>query len=593
MLEKREFEQNDFRHRFFTAIAIVAGVFSFIVFALLVINYLLIENVDPVDDLMLTQLRQQYAALPQKDEALAERIQKLDLLTRKAFFTTQYHLRVGGILLLTGTCIFLIAFKYSLRWKREAPRLEVTPTHEAEFLAFAESRKLISWAGVAMLGLGLGATLLTESAVRNDPSNIAAAAATPTDAPAGGDAKAAAEAVAATPPPAWDAIEKNWPSFRGPGSNGLAHFTNAPTDWDVASGKNVKWKVETGLPGPNSPIIWENKLFLSGANDKEREIYCYDINDGKLLWKAAVEPQGTAPAAPPKVTEETGFAAPSMVVHGGQVFALFAEGDLVAYDLDGKKIWGKGLGVPENHYGHSSSLLAFDKFLYVQLDQKKDPKLIALDTATGKEAWVAMRKTISWASPILANTDFGPQLILNSETNVDAYNPISGELLWSQECLSGEVAPSPAFSKGVVLAANEYATATAIGIEKTGDKFEPKVLWEYDELLPEVSSPIGDGERFYFGTAGGILVCLDAKTGAKLWEHEGDEGFYSSPVLVGDRIYIADKAGLMYIIKAAPTFELIAKPAMGEQTFATPAFMDGRIYVRTAGHLYCIEQSNA
>ena len=176
---------------------------------------------------------------------------------------------------------------------------------------------------------------------------------------------------------------------------------------------------------------------------------------------------------------------------------------------------------------------------------------------------------------------------------MDAYDPLTGKLIWTQECLSGEVAPSPAYSNGMVFAANEYATGTAIQLEKAGDAVTAKQAWQYDELLPEVSSPVGDGERFYFGTAGGQFVCLDAKTGKKLWEHETDAGFYSSPVLVGDRLYVLDKDGHMYIIKAGPTFELIAKRDIGEGTFATPAFMDGRIYLRTTNHLYCIEQANA
>jgi outer membrane protein assembly factor BamB len=599
VLEKREFERNDFLWRLSTAVAVVSGLFSFIVFILMVVNFLMIERIDPVDNLLITKLRQEYAALPQKDPALGERIRDLDLLNRKAFFTSQKHLRTGGILLFAGVSIFMIAFKFSLRYRRETPELESTPTAEKEFLAFAESRQLITWAAVGMLAVGMGAALLTESAVIKDSRAIASAAIETPQSPekanddVKADANVAAAATAAVAVPAWDAMQKEWPSFRGPGSNGAAHFTTAPTNWDIAAGSGVKWKTALELPGANSPVIWGNKLFVSGADATKREIYCYGTDDGKLIWKQSLDDLPGAPEGALEVNEDTGYAAPSMVVHGGQVFAIFADGNLVSYDLDGKRLWGQNVGVPENHYGHSSSLLAFDKFLYVQLDQAKDPKLMALDVATGKEMWTAKRKTISWASPIIAQTAFGPQLVLNSETTVDAYDPVTGKELWSQECLSGEVAPSPVYSNGIVFAANEYATAAAIQLEKTDNGFEPKIIWEFDELLPEVSSPIGDGERFYFGTAAGMLVCLDAKTGKKLWDQELTDGFYSSPVLVGDRIYILDKEGHMYIVKASSTYELIATREFGETTFATPAFMDGRIYLRTDKNLYCIEQANA
>ena len=588
MLDKREFEQNNFFWRLSTAIAVVSGFFSVIVFVLLVVNYMQIEAADPVNNELIIKMRQEYAALPQKDEALAARIRDLDLLNRKAFFTSQYHLRTGAVLLLIGISVFMIAFKNAIRWKRELPKLDEKPTAEVEFLAFAQSRQLITWVGVGMLGIGLAATLFTESALVNDSRAIVSAS---VENPLEGDTEKATEAPLVEVP-TWEAIEKNWPSFRGPGSGGKAFFTTAPTEWDVETGAGVKWKVEVPISGPNSPVVWDNRIFMSGANEEKREIYCFNADDGKLLWSKALEKLTGTPDALPKVTEDTGYAAPSMVAHGKQVFAIFANGDLASYDVDGNFVWGYNVGVPENHYGHSSSLLAYDKFLYVQLDQSKDPKLMALDISTGKELWRASRQTISWASPIIAQTTFGPQLILNSETTVDAYDPITGAPLWSQECLSGEVAPSPAYANGMVFAANEYAIAAGIQLDKSDAGVTPKIAWEFDELLPEISSPVGDGERFYFGTAAGIFVCLDAKTGAKLWEHESENAFNASPIVVGDRIYALDTEGHMFIFQASSTLNLIATRTIGEKTVATPAFMDGRIYFRTEKHLMCIEQAH-
>lgn len=590
MLEKREFDNNEFLARLATAIMVVSGFFSVLVFTLLLINFLQIEAVDPVDNLTLTKMRQEYASLPQQDEALAQRIRDLDMLNRKAFFTSQGHLRTGAILLLVGVCTFLISFKYSLRWRREKPVLEQVPTAEMEFLALAEARQMIMWAGVAVLAVGLGATLLTESALSRESRMVASAALEA----AGEDsaAKEAATEAASAPAITWEQMEKNWPSFRGPGSLGKAFYTTAPTSWDFAAGTNVKWKADITLPGYNSPVVWGDRLYLSAADENSHEIYCFNVNDGTQVWKQVVPKQEGAPATPPKVTDDTGFAAPTMVAHGDQVFAIFANGDLVSYDKEGKLVWGRNVGLPNNHYGHSSSLIAYDKFLYVQLDQKTDPKLMAVDVATGKEVWKAQRTSISWASPIVAQTEFGPQLILCNESMVDAYDPITGAQLWTQECLSGEVAPSPAYANGMVFAANEYAVATGIQLAKGADGVQASIAWQYDELLPEVSSPVGDGERFYFGTASGILVCLDAKSGEKVWEHEMDSGFYSSPVLVGDRIYVLDNDGVMHIIKAGPAYESIALIPTGEEAHATPAYMDGRIYLRSKNHLYCIEQSN-
>lgn len=583
MLEKREFEKNDFMWRVSAMLTLVTGSFSLLVFVMLVINYLQIRAADPVDNPLLTQMRIEYAALPEQDEVLAQRIQDLDLLTRKAFFTTQNHLRAGAVMLLVGVSVFMIAFKNMARWRPERPQLAEVPTAEREFLAIAESRNYITWAAVLLLGSGMAASYLSESAL---VPKAGAAVSTAAD---GGDVVAVVDVVF----PDWDGMLQQWPSFRGAGSLGLARFENIPTEWDVESGQNIKWKVELPRVGTNSPVVWENRLFMTGADEEVREVYCYDTETGELLWTRSVEGIEGSPSEPPQVNEETGYAAPTMAVHGGLAFAMFANADLVAYDVEGNQVWGLNVGHLENHYGHSSSLVAYDKFLYVQFDQVENGALIAFDAATGNEAWRADRDEISWASPIVAQTEFGPQVILASEENVDAYDPATGTLLWRQEVLGGEVAPSPAYSNGIVFAANEYAMAAAIQITGSGESVETEVVWDYDDLLPEVSSPVGDGERFYFATSAGDLVCLDAKTGEELWVEEMDDGFYSSPVLVNNLIYILDMPGVMHIIETGAEYKVVNTIDMGESTFATPAYLNGRIYLRTAGHLYCIEEQDA
>ncbi len=587
MLEKREFDNDEFLYRLATAITVVAGLFSLIVFSLLAVNYLQIRRADPVNHKLLVTMRQEYAATPTKDEALAQRIQTLDLLTRKAFFTSQNHLRIGGMLLLVGTCTFLISFKYMLRWKREKPRLADMPTHEREFLAFAKSRQLITWGGVGILAVGLLSTVMTQSLLARQVSGET----TPLVAAATEDGAVPAAAFVA---PDWETMQKNWPSFRGPGSNGVAFYTTAPTSWDVEAGAGVKWKTTLSAAASNSPVVWDNKIFMSAADDQKRDVYCYDAETGAEIWKKTLDRFPNTPESP-AVSEETGHAAPTMAAHGNLVFAIFANGDLAALDSDGNPRWGYNVGLPDNHYGHSSSLVAYGNLLYVQIDHNSAQKVMAVEAGTGKEVWSTPRHSISWASPIVAQTTFGPQLMLCSETSVDAYAPDTGKLLWTQDCLSGEVAPSPAYSNGLVFVANEFAVATAIELAAGEGEgaVTPKMLWEYDEYLPEVASPVGDGERFYFATSVGELVCLNAKTGEEHWVHEVNDGFYSSPIIVGDRIYVLDMGGNMHIMRAAATAEVIATIAMGEETFATPAFMDGRIYIRTPEHLYCIEHATS
>lgn len=582
MLEKREFEKNIFLYRMAATVTVVAGLFSLVVFLLLLMNYAQVKAADPINDLTLTELREQYAAAPERDEALAQRIRELDLLTRKAFFTSQTHLRIGGMLLLAGVVVFLVAFKNMARWKPAPPELDETPAADEDWQAHVNSRQYVAYVGVGILAAGLLAAFMTESVLQSSEATVEEQVA---EAPAEDTPEPAPEAVVF---PTWEEMQLQWPSFRGPGGFGVAHFTNAPVTWDVESGTGIRWKAAVPKVSSNSPVIWGDRLFMSGADETTREIYCYDTESGDLLWTTALTPFDGTPAEPPKVTEDTGYSAPTMAVHGDRAFAIFANGDVAAVDFDGQILWGRNLGVPDNHYGHASSLIAYGGLLLVQYDQNKNSKLLALDALTGETAWSVDREMISWSSPIIAPTARGPQLILNCEKNVDAYVPGTGDLIWSVECLGGEVAPSPAYAKDMVFVANEFADASALQV---GEQ-ETKLLWQYDDMLPEVSSPVADGERFYIATSMGDIVALDAASGEVQWEQMYDEGFYSSPVLVGGRIYVFDMTGMAQIVRAGSTYEVIGTPAMGTPVFATPAYMDGRIYVRTGEHLYCIEASN-
>lgn len=475
--------------------------------------------------------------------------------------------------------------------KPDVPKLAETPMAKTGLSSYSQSRQYLMWVCVAILGGGLVASFLTESHVMADVAALVRDSAE--DDAADEDEGATEGARAVTKEfPGWDTMRLNWPNFRGPGGYGVAHFTNAPTKWDFETGTAIRWKTDVPL-GTNSPVIWGDRLFISGADEVARTVYCHDTETGELVWKRTLETFSGTPDGPPSATEETGFAAPTLAVHGDQVFAIFANADIASYDFEGNFIWGMNLGIPDNHYGHSSSLLAYGRLVYVQMDTSDEARLLALDAATGEVVWIAERERISWASPILAQTPAGAQIILCSEEDVDAYDPETGELLWSQTVLGGEVAPSAAYSDGIVFAANEYAMGAAIRVSGTKGAVESEILWEWDDMLPEVASPVGDGERFYFATSMGELVSLDAKTGEEVWVEElSMGGFYSSPVLVGDRIYVSDMDGTMYIVRASAKFELIASHANGEETVATPAFMDGRIYLRTAEHLYCIENDS-
>jgi len=177
------------------------------------------------------------------------------------------------------------------------------------------------------------------------------------------------------------------------------------------------------------------------------------------------------------------------------------------------------------------------------------------------------------------------QIIINANPLAAGYDAQSGKELWSHESVTGEVAPSPAFDNGRVYVANEYSRLAAIEIGPPA-----KLLWEVDEDLPEVSSPLVVDSLLFVATSGGTLVCRHAATGEKLWSQEYDEGFYASPVLVQDRVYLMDNHGLMHVFKCSSRYQPLADNPLSEPSTCTPAFLEGRIYIRGDKYLYCIAE---
>jgi outer membrane protein assembly factor BamB len=380
-----------------------------------------------------------------------------------------------------------------------------------------------------------------------------------------------------------DQIRKNHNSFRGPLSQGISFHRNIPSKWDGTAGTNIKWKSPVPKSGFNSPVIWEDKLFVAGADNATREVYCFNRNDGKLLWTGVADKIQGSPASPPKVTDDTGLSAPTLTTDGKAVFAIFATGDVIAFDMNGKRLWARNLGVPDNHYGHSSSLITWGNKLFIQYDTNRGGKVMALDTATGKTIWETVRESkISWASPVLAEVDGAYQIILTADPIVAGYNTETGEELWKVDCMMGEVGPSVAYSDGIVVAANEYARMVAIDIRTQ------EILWENDMYLPEASSPLAYNGLLFISTSYGVLVCYDLKTGEEYWEHDFGSPVYSSPAYADGKVYLMDNDGMMRVYEFSKEMKLVSENELGENSGPSPAFMDGFIYIRGEKNLYCI-----
>ncbi len=543
-------------------IVVITMIFAFILSILMIANYIQTTSIEPINNQALNQLMLELQKDPD-NQALKEQIRALDLLARKAYFTNQWQIRTGGFLLFTAIIIILLSLKFLNARKNKFPELAEAPSPNMTWDEKIMARKSIIYSGIAIFSLALLAGLLTQSNLTVAGSDDSQTLNTPTI----------------------EEIRQNWNGFRGPGGLGIAYLDEVPTQWDGTSGENIIWKQALTTPGYNSPIVWRDKLFLSAADKKTQEVYCFNTETGEVIWKAELNSIPGTPAKKPKVTKDTGYAAPTMTTDGKNVYVIFATGDIAALDLTGQQVWAKNLGVPDNHYGHSSSLILYKGLLLVQFDHNDGQFLIALRSSNGDEVYKTVRTDvqISWSSPVLIETDDGPEVVLNSSPFVVSYNPQNGQELWRVDCMYGEVGPSPAFGNQTVFAVNDMAILAAI---QPGA--DPKIIWEYDEDLPEASSPVATEDYLFLASGIGIVSCFDVKTGEQYWFHEFDDGFYSSPIVVGDLVYLIDKKGITHIFKADKEFELINTSALGEDAVTVPAFMPGKIYIRGEEHLFCI-----
>ena len=584
-------------------LALVAGVFAAIICVLLLVNFIQLRRTDPLNTKVMKTMVDRMHSNPE-DQQLVQEIRELDLLSRKAYFTNQWQVKMGGYLLFLSLLVIIICVKTAELLQKKLP--DMPGIKNRDFWQMQKTnRRWIVYTGLAIVFLSLVTVFVTsfepgigpEGAleVKNietgqtevtNPGQPTITESATTDSSAKTDTATMDAPVVADGFPGMQEIMENFPTFRGTGGNGIVFQKNLPTSWDGKSGKNIKWKTEIPLPGYNSPILWKNRIFLTGANATKRVVYCLDLESGSILWQKSPEKVPGSVAQEPKVIRETGYSAPTMTTDGRRVYAIFANGDLVSYDFEGNQIWAKNLGVPQNHYGHSSSLIMYQDMLIVQYDHRNSAMVTALAGKTGKTVWQTTRNVkISWASPVIVNTGQRTELILAADPIVASYNPANGKEYWRMECISGEVGPSVAYADGVVYSVNDYAKLAAVQIGE-----QPKMLWEDSEYLSDIPSPVATSKFLFMVTSYGTMVCYDAKNGTKYWEHEFGTPVFASPLVAGEKVFMLDKKGIMHIFKADKEYTSISEPALGEGSSCTPAFANGRIIIRGDKHLYCIGQ---
>lgn len=601
---------------------LISGLFTLFVAIIMIMGYIQLLTIKPLENPSLDSLKEVYDDNP-NNEDIKEQIRALDLMSRRAFFSTRWQIETGTYMLIAGALVFFISQRLLQSGKRVKPEdstwsYDLTGSKRKSRIYLILSSALVMVAAF-IISFQMRIRLPDPLPVQEDTGETGIGSIThlQTGEPAVATSEQQPEGQAVDRPGETAKINEegrddpqeqmtesveaeiapvttmpspnidngiNFPFFRGAGSRGIVKRTDYPLSWDGSSGNNIKWKTKVNSHGYSSPVIWNDKIFLTGSRGDSTEVMCYDKQGGELLWTAPATGISGEPETPPLTSEDTGLAAPTAATNGSVVCAIFATGNLICLDLEGNRLWAKNLGVPDNHYGHSSSLVIYGNKLLVQYDERNKKSVMAFDINTGEKLWETMRPVaISWSSPVIAEFNGVSQVILTSEPHVISYDVNTGRELWSVQCMSGEVGPSVGVNSKYVFAVNEFAVLAAI---KPGEN--ASVVWQDNEYTPEVSSPVATEELVFVLTSWGAAACYDTETGELVWDHDFDYGFYASPIIAGDKVYMLDQAGVMHIVEAGREFRLLSDAALGERAVCTPAFSEGMIFIRSEEHLYCI-----
>ena len=405
---------------------------------------------------------------------------------------------------------------------------------------------------------------------------------------------------AAWPALARDAAENGaepgrWPGWRGHGSQGIASAGSPAVNFGPDRG--LRWKTRIPGFGNSSPVVWDELVLLTSSLETPRPatlvVLALDRRSGKLRWQTeAGQGRGATHG-------KNGFASATVATDGTRVFAFFGNAGLFCCDMSGKKLWQTDLGPLDKIWGTAASPVLYKNSVIQLCDCAANSYLGAFDRDSGRRVWRTDRESDGcWSTPVLveASTEHGPraELIVNGIGNssggmVIAYSPDDGRELWRVRGTREIVTPTPLVSAGLIFSTSgRNGPIIAIRPGGRGDVTADRVVWKLSRGGPYIPTGLVYRQRLYVLGDQGHLVCYNPGNGRCIWDTRLGGVFTSSLVAADGHIYAANEQGTFYVVAAAEQFQLLATNPLGEQCLATPAIADGDLFLRTAGHVYCV-----
>lgn len=389
---------------------------------------------------------------------------------------------------------------------------------------------------------------------------------------------------------------QEWTRFRGPNGTGIADpDAKIPTNW---SKDNIKWKVAIPGKAHSSPVLWGHKLFISSVKhgEKVQTLACFNAKNGEVIWEKEFK------AADYPIHRFNSHASTSAAVTEDQVFFTWGTPEnirLVALDHDGNIQWRKNLGAFKSQHGPANSpMVHANKVIYAN-DQLGVSYLVAFDVKTGDQVWRVERESGSkaaYSTPCLFEPTRGePYLVFNSSTHgITGVDPDSGAVLWEKRGLFDKRSvSSPVFSKNLIFGScgsgggGNYVVA--ISAPNDTSRIEsPELVYRFRRSAPYVPTPLVNDNKIYFLSDSGIASLIDLESGETIYSERTGMRYFGSPILANGHLFAISTTGIVSIIKEGDEFELVSTYDLGEESHSTPAVANGKMYLRTSGHLFCV-----
>ena len=383
---------------------------------------------------------------------------------------------------------------------------------------------------------------------------------------------------------------ENWPGFRGPRGDGSCTEAGLPTNWSATT--NVAWSVELPGRGHSSPVVWNDRIFVTTAlaETQERVLLCLDRKTGRTLW------QKTVLKSPLEhIHELNSYASSTPLTDGERVYISFLDRDqifLAAYDFQGNLVWEARPGPFHSQHGYSSSPILWKDRIIVNGDHDGPGFVVSLKRKTGDVVWKIDRpnQTRSYCTPLIRDVNGTPHMMMTGSKCVASYNPDTGALQWLMDGPTEQFVAAPVFNGKLLFITAGFPEKHVLAIDPTGSGKvgDEHIVWRTRRGCSYVPSPLMMGDYLLVVSDGGFVTCYQAGTGEILWTQRLSGGHSASPISAGGLAYFQSDRGVTTILKAGKTCEVVAENQIGEDTFASPVASQGQLFLRGVKHLFAI-----